>query len=239
MDYGESQSETSLQQKNVHIDSAVSEKSTLAPDRDVKQQRCLKCVECEYKSGSAYNLKRHMMKHTKKYIACAHCSAKCFDMYALKTHLRLKHGSVNDKLACQHCSKLYMSRQGLNAHIKLKHKRDGRFSCSTCNKQFRDSSAYSGHMNSHMNKRSHTCNLCKKTFVYETSARRHQVECHRDTEFKCTICKGLYKSLRTLKEHTQAKHSSNSSMSCACGKTFIWRKCLSRHQISCRKDSWK
>ena len=194
---------------------------------------------CKYTTTKIYNLRRHMCRHTHKYISCdiSGCKSKftCESTKAL--HIGRAHLGQN-MLMCELCSKSYQSPSGLRVHKAVAHAPEGKYKCQQCTATFFYSPALEAHMAKHTNVHPYYCSNCGRGFTYKQSVTRHEQEgiCNkkaRPLTYTCTKCQKRCSSKVRLAEHIKGKHGEKKHIMCVCGKTFSWKQSYNRHRNGC------
>lgn len=209
-----------------------------ASEKDVSEQRSYICAFCKYRSASRGNYDRHVKAvHGGKKFSCGHCPKAYSAAYDLREHIRVAH--QNERLLCEICSKVFNGRKVLNRHKALVHMNMKQFICPECGKQFYTKDHFDGHVNSHFDTRPYQCPKCSKSYGYKNSLQRHMITCtgpdnteERVVRYACDQCGKVMKSASSLRDHVTGKHSSE-KRKCQCGKEFMWRTSLIRHQRKC------
>ena len=80
------------------------------------------CPQCDYKTGDASNLKKHVrtVHEQRKDHACPQCDATFGAASSLRTHLRTVHEQRRDH-ACPQCDAAFGAAQHLRTHVRTVH----------------------------------------------------------------------------------------------------------------------
>ena len=197
---------------------------------------------CRYTTKYKSNMLRHRMKHNGvQDFQCSLCGRSFYHQYQLKFHLRIHH--AGESLLCQHCSKRFRSKHGLMMHEKKQHDSSfvAKYKCNVCNASYANKATFAGHMNRHNNLKPFICSLCSASYYHKHHLQRHEKSCTgvdkrtipQVGRHVCPVCNTSCATTQSLREHQDAKHS-NSVVTCACGKSYKWKRCLSRHQKTCK-----
>ena len=134
---------------------------------------------------------------------------------------------------CDTCGEHFKSRQALWSHSQRNHPtKEPKWVCQMCQQRFDQKPHYIGHMNKHHGSQPCSCSTCKASFCYKSHQQRHEKTWNGISHVYCEICHTTYSTPQILKEHTSAKHSLT-KFDCGCGRSYNWKRSLSRHQASC------
>jgi len=139
------------------------------------------CTQC----GKAYTSKCVLDEHIREIHTgdslhiCPHCGKRVSSQKRLTSH---ENSHKIRALSCTLCDKIYVSRVGLNSHIRRVHNGERPFSCSQCQKKFRDKTEMNRHMVTHTREQAYECKHCDKKFGIKTSRDRHTNKLHVSEE---------------------------------------------------------
>ncbi|XP_069671848.1 zinc finger protein 432-like isoform X2 [Periplaneta americana] len=147
---------------------------------------------------------------------------------------------------CETCGHVLPRKTALIMHQQRKHKPQN-FSCSYCDKSFRNAIAMRVHERSHTKvaaeksePTTYMCEFCGKSFRGKKTLKEHHLANHSDIKpYKCDKCDRNYGSLASLDIH-KATHSNETPFLCdLCGKSFKHVSNLRSHKRSHMDDSDK
>lgn len=147
---------------------------------------------------------------------------------------------------CEICGHVLLRKTALITHQQRKHGPQN-FSCSYCDKTFRNAIAMKVHERSHtkvaaerMEPTLYMCEFCGKSFRGKKTLKEHHLANHSDDKpYKCDKCDRNYGSLASLDIH-KATHSTETPYLCdLCGKSFKHVSNLRSHKRSHMDDSDK
>ncbi|XP_078511892.1 uncharacterized protein LOC144770934 isoform X1 [Lissotriton helveticus] len=104
------------------------------------------------------------------------------------------------------------------------------YSCTTCNKSFKEKRLYSRHLRTHMSRKPYPCSECELSFIDNFGLILHQRTHTLVKPFKCTACAKSFSRKSALLEH-QRTHTGDKPYQCTeCGKDFRTKRDLLVHQ---------
>ena len=186
------------------------------------------CSHCDKKFTRMDNLKRHMKKHAGYNVKCAICELMVRDKFDLRTHIRRVH--KHETFSCSLCDKSFRHQSTLNAHIQL-HKSVFRFQCDICGSRYNNSAQFTLHVNNHHGVKPHVCG-CGSAFGRPGNLKRHKMSCGRTKDYSCANCTKVFKSELMLTRHA-SRHQSKPTCCHKCGKTYVFKQSLNKHQRKC------
>ncbi|XP_066428848.1 zinc finger protein 271-like isoform X1 [Eleutherodactylus coqui] len=111
-------------------------------------------------------------------------------------------------------------------------KREGKFQCDECGKQFTKSSSLYRHRRSHIRNKPYLCQECGKCFIYKARLKEHQRIHTGEKPYPCSECGKCFTYKSDLVKH-QRIHTGEKPYSCSeCGKRFRYKSHLAPHKRS-------
>lgn len=131
---------------------------------------------------------------------------------------------------CAECDKHFDKPVSLKKH-KLVHTRE-KFTCSYCNKSFRQSWYLQSHVRTHTGERPFACSVCPKTFTDKGAMNAHvRVTHYTEKTHVCTYCNKAFKLRKQLERHERI-HTGHQYHRCEiCGKFYTQKSNLMKHLI--------
>ncbi|XP_034946526.1 zinc finger protein 568-like [Chelonus insularis] len=203
-----------------------------------------KCSECSKVLESKSALQKHMNLHqngsTLRYV-CYMCDEQFSSMDKLKGHVAKAHGTLrndkkddSDNVSNKNDADKNLESHHLGENIRKNDKKNYKFSCKYCPKQFTYEKAYLTHAKRHSEYKNDTqvsndstligdsrsndsedddlpcnglqCTLCGKLFATKRNLKRH-ISTHSGLKFHCLTCNKEFSRVDKLKEHEQSKHN--------------------------------
>ncbi|XP_077432496.1 uncharacterized protein LOC144058120 [Vanacampus margaritifer] len=96
----------------------------------------------------------------------------------------------------------------------LDHGDDGNekpYSCSVCDKRFRNCTHLAAHTRTHTGERPYICDICRKTFVTTSALNRHQTIHTEGKRHVCIYCNKTFKWMDSLGRHMRIAHKRSDS----------------------------
>ncbi|KAF1744932.1 hypothetical protein MXB_3480, partial [Myxobolus squamalis] len=94
----------------------------------------------------------------------------------------------------------------LRVHVRQVHDKIKPYKCSTCTKEFSQSSSLTKHMRIHNGSRPYKCLICEKVFTASSILTTHMRQHTGEKPFKCTICKKGFASHAAHHSHVRRSH---------------------------------
>uniref|UniRef100_A0A8C5PAB5 Zinc finger protein 407 n=1 Tax=Leptobrachium leishanense TaxID=445787 RepID=A0A8C5PAB5_9ANUR len=152
-----------------------------------------KCKICHFAAAqlgdARYHVKRHLGMREYK---CHVCGVAFVMKKHLNTHLLAKHGIGTPrerKFSCTLCDRSFRERWALNNHMKL-HTGEKPFKCTwpTCHYSFLTASAMKDHYRTHTGEKSFLCDLCGFAGGTRHALTKHRRQHTGEKPFKCDEC---------------------------------------------------
>ena len=172
--------------------------------------------DCNFVTDDLRSLTGHLKQ---KLLLCGICKKIFRSKCRLKEHLNTEHGGV---LMCEWCAESFDNKPLLFEHIKSEHPDKVNFTCDLCQDIFARRSVYVSHMNMHFNFKPHKCLKCDKAFSDISDRRQHEGSC---------IVPGVVEKATKQKEKSNVARNIHSCN--ACGKKYMGKAAINRHQRKC------
>ena len=130
---------------------------------------------------------------------CCRCNKVCKDANQLKIHLRYHSGGFNN--ACNSCELGFISAAGYTTHMRRIHNMKNldcykqKYSCTQCNKEFKDSDMLKLHARYHSGDYEYLCNYCQigyngqKAYYFKLHMEHeHNETVDTESKYICTQC---------------------------------------------------
>ncbi|XP_055630293.1 zinc finger protein 501-like isoform X2 [Toxorhynchites rutilus septentrionalis] len=146
-----------------------------------------------------------------------------------RTNMRRKNNlNASRSYSCSHCEKAFKDSSSLQRHIRI-HTGERPFSCPHCPKAFTQHIALKQHIRIHTGERPFSCPHCPKAFMQHTTLKLH-VRIHTDERpYSCPHCPKAFKHQPTLKQHI-GTHTDERPYSCPhCPEVFKNPSALLKH----------
>ena len=201
------------------------------------------CQHCEYRSGSKYKLKIHMLRHAESapeyHCSIDGCQYTTLVKYYLQTHER-RHNLVNLFCTFEDCKYKTKYTYKLRKHVGTHHsgKRERNIQCPICPKAFYNVKIMKYHLRTHTNERPWRCSLC----IYESkrlnSLRHHLEVAHQkfaksieQGRHECKVCRFTTSFGESFRQHLES-HSDDRPFTCTfpgCNYRAKRKSTLKRH----------
>ncbi|RVE42338.1 hypothetical protein evm_013012 [Chilo suppressalis] len=171
------------------------------------QQGGLECQFCSKVLNKADMYRWHMRDHASLPVyKCGICCKTFSDSSNFAKH-RKTHNFHSKE--CDVCHKKFLSDVMLAKHVEL-HYNKGPITCTKCNKEFFEDSAYRRHMRSaHGDKARFTCPVCKEKFDSLRLKWDHMWTAHnqRTCQADCPICRKSFRKYQDVRVHLRDVHN--------------------------------
>ncbi|CAG9808675.1 unnamed protein product [Chironomus riparius] len=182
------------------------------------------CDNCDFKTFSKMNMKRHLSTiHLKiKAYGCQFCPDKKYtSKITLDQHMISKHGQETEFI-CQCCKRKFPTMSFLRSHLK-----------STCSgspgsvRERADPNAYREPLYDELDH--YRCKLCGLVFEGKGKISQHYAQRHKHNN-SCNLCAATFNSYSNLKKHIQILHNKIHKYNCSyCTRSFGQKNQLQSH----------
>lgn len=134
---------------------------------------------------------------------CTYCNTEFTSIYDKLSHMKICDAK---NLICDGCGKRFYSKVKLAFHLRIE-KGILRYACNLCGKNnFKNSMDLKLHVvGTHTTNRNFSCTFCEKTFK-NSAARSSHMETHSETSLKCSQCSSVFKKRIVLARHMKLMH---------------------------------
>ncbi|XP_018428320.1 PREDICTED: zinc finger protein 646-like [Nanorana parkeri] len=220
--------------------------------------RPFRCEVCGRSYRHAGSLINHKQTHKTGVFRCSICQKRFFNLMAMKNHNRIHFELKRHK--CLDCGKAFRLRKQLDTHQRLHWQRAAvrksgrRNRLSTRCRKFAqtqrlkatplcedialDQADCSGKKSSNSfvkrkldpDSRPYQCEECGRSYRHAGSLFNHK-KSHKMGQYCCPVCHKNYSNLMALKNHERNHYEAKRHHCSQCGKTFKWKRQLTRHQF--------
>ena len=169
------------------------------------------CTYCKTEFTTVFDKLSHMKVCSEKKLVCDGCGKRFFDKVKLAHHIRIEKRIL--QYSCSLCGKdNFKNSMDLKLHVLGRHTATRNFSCTFCDKTFKNSAARSSHMETH-SEANLKCVFCSAMFKKRIVLARHMKTIHDEVyrnecfkEFSCKLCSKSFLTNGVLKNHLQNVH---------------------------------
>lgn len=130
---------------------------------------------------------------------------------------------------CHICGQSFLDRITLARHQVEAHTMEKTFSCTQCDKTFKELRTLRLHLKIHNSEYPEQCAVCKKVFRTKWQLKQHVMDHGGERPYPCPECTFTCKTKQQLNEHRR-KHSGEKAYSCSqCNTRFTYRNGLIKH----------
>ncbi|XP_069615635.1 zinc finger protein 1 homolog [Ranitomeya imitator] len=131
--------------------------------------------------------------------------------------------------SCTECERCFKNKSALVGHQR-RHTGEKPYSCSECVRCFKYKSDLANHQRTHSGERPYSCPECGKSFAHKSSLINHLRTHTGENPFSCSECGKSFIVKARLRRH-QKSHTGEKSFSCViCGKCYMRKEALEIHQ---------
>ncbi|KAM5153050.1 zinc finger protein 646 [Mantella aurantiaca] len=226
-------------------------------------QRPYRCEVCGRSYRHAGSLINHKQTHKTGVFRCSICQKRFFNLMAMKNHNRIHFELKRHK--CLDCGKAFRLRKQLDTHQRLHWQRAAarksgrrnrlstrcrkfaqtqqRKATSFCEDIALDQADCSDKKSSDSSvkreldpdARPYQCEECGRSYRHAGSLFNHK-KSHTMGQYYCPICHKMYSNLMAMKNHERNHYEAKRHRCLQCGKSFKWKRQLTRHQFVHAQD---
>ncbi|XP_059622310.1 zinc finger protein OZF-like [Phlebotomus argentipes] len=174
------------------------------------------CETCGKAFANKSRLEQHQKSHSQgKPHVCPHCGKTFKWIFAYSRHLKIHFDDGKKLFKCGSCGKSYRFERYLKFHEKNVHKKQERFLCKWCNREFVSQAELLAHWKTHS----------EGVFFSDTNTNISKIV----SDLQCSECGKIFSSRDSLKKH-MVLHTGKMPFTCdICGKGFTWKEGVRRH----------
>lgn len=193
----------------------------------------LHCTECDEHFIIPYELKKHMIKHTKqKKYKCLICSKSFSRQGSLHVHQRI-HTDAEPRYQCDLCPKRFYWRSNLSSHRKSHF--IVQYDCEICREKFSSQTLLYEHCDRHLcneQRQQFQCVWCKKMYLNRYNLNHHLKYVHTDlVSFQCDQCNETFRTPIELRHHAFTHPGNVKPYPCSeCNRSFLTQQNLKAHE---------
>ncbi|XP_040291241.1 oocyte zinc finger protein XlCOF7.1-like isoform X1 [Bufo bufo] len=208
---------------------------------DAQSFICSKCGKC-------LPTESDLDTHQKSHIKASMCSGVNGKKSFTRNPIPKPDSSGEEELKCQICGLCFSNRIDLVTHHQIHIKKP--YPCSICGRGFYSRSGLVTHQKTHAFQRLYDCPTCGKTFISnahlilhqkihaepgggsggDSNASEYQHFGSQDKLFTCSMCGECFYSSEHFLQHQKSHFKSDPLMCPDCGKLFMRKSGLSKHQ---------
>lgn len=242
----EARSELSGPEETVNTQDLIEEQFPVTEEftKPIKNQS-LVCEQCGISTKNKSHLTRHYQrKHLQEFnYSCDHCSKRFLLLYDLKRHMVVH--SKNRDFSCSICEMKFKTEASLKSHLKTVHSNvvpERKFSCKLCDRSYIHQRHLNYHMRQHVNDKKYHCDVdtCEKSFFYSDAVKWHKIRCHdQPAPFNCSYnsCNKKFIHEKSYETHRKEHDLGEGSLAVhcpLCSKLVSEKRNLKRHLRTCR-----
>jgi len=179
--------------------------------------------------------------HSNTQYNCDQCAKVCKSKGKLNEHKKVMHGEKNFHCNNLICTKSFGSQSALTQHKQIVHGTK-KFTCDICSSSFTKQATLDRHRNAHFiqftqKEKNYVCPQCSSQFETQGNLNRHNKQVHTTKKFLCKHpdCHKKFKTRGDLNAHKKFAHRTGNTFACICGKSYRWKKSLTKHHKDCAR----
>ncbi|CAG9772210.1 unnamed protein product [Ceutorhynchus assimilis] len=164
------------------------------------KEKAFSCTKCPKTFYNLVQIKRHMISHRDKTVACDICEEDFPDGRSLLNHRHCHSNAPGQRFPCNVCGKTFGTRSSQQIHFRI-HTGERPYKCRFCWKAFADGGTLRKHERIHTGERPYACAVCPKAFNQRVVLREHIRSHHSDpdpkflrstTPYFCAVCSDMF-----------------------------------------------
>lgn len=168
---------------------------------------------------------------------CKICGKLFFNIHSLIRHVSTHDANRQIVARCTICDKGFYEKKHITNHM-LRHKGEGRFKCIDCAKPFYELNALRGHVKLKHPKQNIVCTECEEVCILQQDMDMH-MKTHKKNQFTCSDCGKEFLHRYLLRKH-QWMHAKERKFYCnQCEKSFKSKQVLHLHVKRCHSEEKK